>query len=503
MISFSCLHCGATIKAKDSSAGLKGKCKKCGKVVVVPTSVVEDTVSAIDEWESSDWGGGSDEQDPYANMPNPSRAGNTRGSKIHTSKVFRRLMTFAFVFACAAGLVVSLGVAFVLIGKWSSGFDDGDAFRDLDRSAAELNTALELGIDREDYGRLLRQMALEIDLASKRVKSPEGHDLDHSEVPRMVEAVQRYGIEWKLGKLRSRWEWMAFTFRDQEQMQLTPLEVRQMLDASEDIVQQAYSRMTLDSGHKWQRHTEAELDFIWQHCQLNQGDSILDVGCGSGRHTISAAKRGLRAMGVDFCPSLVERAREAAKDANATFHVLDFRHQSLDTEFDCVMCLYDVIGSAVGRKSELQLLRNIKKHLRPGGYAVISVMNLALTKKNATQLFSLETEHNRLLELPPSNTMESSGDIFNPDYYMLDAAEGVVYRKEQFSAGRDLPAELIVRDRRYTKSTITAVAKAVEFEVLLCHCVHAGGWEKDLAEDDDAAKEILLVCRKPIDPTEH
>lgn len=177
MISFSCLHCGAAIKAKDSSAGLKGKCKKCGKVVVVPTSVVEDPVSAIDEWESSDWGGGSDEQDAYAKMPNPRRAGNTRGSKTRTSKRFKWLMTLAFVLAGAAGLLVSLGVAFVLILKWSSGVDDGDAFRDVDRSAAELSTALKLGVDREDYGRLVRQMALDIDLAGRRVKSPEGQKL--------------------------------------------------------------------------------------------------------------------------------------------------------------------------------------------------------------------------------------------------------------------------------------------------------------------------------------
>lgn len=177
MISFSCLHCGAAIKAKDSSAGMKGKCKRCGKAVVVPTPVVENVESAPDEWESTDWGGGSDDEDPYTKMPNPRRTGKTLESKSGTSIRFRRLMTFAFVFASAAGLVVSLGVAFVLIGKWSSGFDDGDAFRDLDRSAAELNTALEVGIDREEYSRLVRQMALEIDLAGRRVKSPEGQKL--------------------------------------------------------------------------------------------------------------------------------------------------------------------------------------------------------------------------------------------------------------------------------------------------------------------------------------
>lgn len=91
MISFNCWHCGAAIRAKDLSAGLKGKCKECGKGVVVPTPVVEDAESAISELEITDWGVESDEQDPYAKMPNPSRTGKTRGSTTRSSPRFGRL----------------------------------------------------------------------------------------------------------------------------------------------------------------------------------------------------------------------------------------------------------------------------------------------------------------------------------------------------------------------------------------------------------------------------
>ena len=335
----------------------------------------------------------------------------------------------------------------------------------------------------------------DITVASSQINTD--FDLDHSGVPRMLKAVENNDTKWKLGQLRPKWEWMAFTFRDQDQMQLTASEVEQMLEVSDDIAQQAYSRMTLDESHKWMRHTGRELDFIVEQCSLESGNSVLDIGCGAGRHSIEASKRGLDAVGIDFCVALIERAKTAAAGLDAAFNVMDFRREGLGLEFDCVLCLYDVIGSAASPKSELELMRNIKSHLRAGGHAVISVMNLAMTKKKATQLFSLESEHNRLLDLKPSNTMESSGDVFNPEFYMLDADKGVVYRKEQFSTGRDLPAELIVRDRRYTKTTITSLVKAVGLEVLLCRCVHAGGWDKDLSEDDDAAKEILLVCRKP------
>ena len=77
MISFNCWHCGAAIRAKDLSAGLKGKCKKCGKGVVVPTPVVEDAESAISELEITDWGVESDEQDPYSRSTR--RSGKTSG----------------------------------------------------------------------------------------------------------------------------------------------------------------------------------------------------------------------------------------------------------------------------------------------------------------------------------------------------------------------------------------------------------------------------------------
>ena len=50
--------------------------------------------------------------------------------------------------------------------------------------------------------------------------------------------------------------------------------------------------------------------------------------------------------------------------------------------------------------------------------------------------------------------METSGDIFDPEHYMIDTDSGVVYRKEQFESGGLLPAELIVRDKRFTPEEI-------------------------------------------------
>jgi hypothetical protein len=121
-------------------------------------------------------------------------------------------------------------------------------------------------------------------------------------------------------------------------------------------------------------------------------------------------------------------------------------------------------------------------------------MNLELTYRRARHLFSLMKEPNRLLELPASDTMESSGNVFNPDYYMIDEVTDIVYRKEQFTKGTDLPVQLLVRDRRYRRPEITAMCMKAGLTVLWSRYVRAGEWDKELGTDDDHAKEILVLC---------
>lgn len=56
-------------------------------------------------------------------------------------------------------------------------------------------------------------------------------------------------------------------------------------------------------------------------------DYVIDLGSGDGRTVIAAAKRGARALGVEFNPRLVEMSRRLAADAGvadrAKFHESD------------------------------------------------------------------------------------------------------------------------------------------------------------------------------------
>jgi 2-polyprenyl-3-methyl-5-hydroxy-6-metoxy-1,4-benzoquinol methylase len=325
--------------------------------------------------------------------------------------------------------------------------------------------------------------------------------LDHSELSAMLATAVTAEKPWALGPLPEGWEWFAFTFQDQDQINLTRREIEEMLAASDRLTRYAYSRMALDTPTQtWATHHVAEVEFIVQNCGLRPGDSVLDFGCGQGRHTIDLAARGFRATGIDYVSSFIDIARAAAHSIpDATFELADCRTVELGRMFDTGLCLYDVIGSYADERDNLALLRNLTRHTKPGGFVLISVMNMEITERNAKHWFSLAAEPDRLLALQPSSTMETTGNIFNPEFYLIDRETKIVYRKEQFTKGYGLPEEILVRDRRYTEDQIRHLCVDAGLDVLWCRFVRSGRWEEPLTAY--SAKEILVLCRKPALPS--
>ena len=296
------------------------------------------------------------------------------------------------------------------------------------------------------------------------------------------------------------YSWMPGSFALVDSDLLTSQELASMLEASDQITRQAYSRMQVNEDHRWARHAPRESGQIMEYCGLKSGHSVLDFGCGAGRHAIELARSGVQVTGVDYVDAFVAKAESAARQQRVSgtrFVKADCRKVELDDRFDAALCLYDVVGTYADYAENTRLLVNLANHLKPGGFALVSVMNLALTRRRARHVFSMQREPNRLLELPPSRIMETTGDIFDPDFYMLDEDSNVVYRKEQFTEGQDLPAELIVRDRRFSREEIEGMCAEAGLDVEWTRFVRAGRWHDPLEEQDDRAKEILVLCRAP------
>ena len=210
-------------------------------------------------------------------------------------------------------------------------------------------------------------------------------NIDHSELPEMLSNATGETKPWILGSLPEGWEWFAFTFHDQQQIPLAEKELEEMLLAADKVTKQAYSRMQPQwRSHSWAQYAREEVEFILRYSGVPSGSSVLDFGCGDGRHSHEFARQGFHVTAVDYVRESVGAARKSSEhesSPNIRFHSGDCRTTEIGQQFELGICLYDVIGSHADDHSNVQILENLVRHIKEGGYVFISVMNMELTER--------------------------------------------------------------------------------------------------------------------------
>ena len=98
------------------------------------------------------------------------------------------------------------------------------------------------------------------------------------------------------------------------------------------------------------------------------GNTLLDVGCGTGNH-LAHLRAHYRVEGVDLEEGLLAIARERYPDA--AFHPGDMTDFALGREFDAVVCLFSAIRYVRTEEGLRRAIANFARHLRPGGVVVL------------------------------------------------------------------------------------------------------------------------------------
>lgn len=119
--------------------------------------------------------------------------------------------------------------------------------------------------------------------------------------------------------------------------------------------------------------------------RTRNGESLLDVGCGSGAFTIGAARRGYRSLGLSWDERNQKIAEQRAKrcrvtggdgkEGRAEFQILDVRRlgekKDLKQGFEVAICCECAEHILDDRK----LIRDIAGCLRPGGRLLFTAPN--------------------------------------------------------------------------------------------------------------------------------
>jgi 2-polyprenyl-3-methyl-5-hydroxy-6-metoxy-1,4-benzoquinol methylase len=226
------------------------------------------------------------------------------------------------------------------------------------------------------------------------------------------------------------------------------------------------------------KNTVKEIDFVVKELTLKPSNSILDIGCGTGRHAVELAKRGYKVTGVDISSGMLAEADKAAEEAGVkvTWVHADATEFKSRNKFDAAICLcegaFGLLGSADHHSEhDLAILHNINAALK-------AESELILTAPNGFEKIRKYTQK------------DVEQGKFDP-----------LMMVETFPMEYDTPRgkkSVVVRERGYAPTELILLFNQAGFKVEHIWGGTAGNWGRRGIDLDEI--EIMVVAKKQQSP---
>ena len=109
-------------------------------------------------------------------------------------------------------------------------------------------------------------------------------------------------------------------------------------------------------------------DKFWDY--LQEGDDVLEVGCGKGRFVYNCATRGLNVVGIDINKGTIKKLKEDAWLFGAEVYYADILKAKFKKKFKGVL-LQGMISS-LRKRDRIKCLKKVKSIMKDGGYLHIA-----------------------------------------------------------------------------------------------------------------------------------
>ena len=132
-------------------------------------------------------------------------------------------------------------------------------------------------------------------------------------------------------------------------------------------------------AHRNDKEAEEIVSAIIQELQPQRGASILDLGCGNGRHAKYLATQGFNVTGLDLAFSSIQHARKWETET-LRFYRHDMREPFGDTCFDYVFNFFTSFGYFSAEEND-RVIQNMVNSVRGNGFVMIDYMNVTHSVK--------------------------------------------------------------------------------------------------------------------------
>ena len=230
--------------------------------------------------------------------------------------------------------------------------------------------------------------------------------------------------------------------------------------------------------------TFGECDFIEKEIGYNKDLKILDIGCGTGRHSIELAKRGYNITGVDLSDSMLQKAKENAQrqQVQVTFVKHDARSLPYKSEFDLAIMLCEGAFSLMETdEMNFQILENASNALKP--------KNSKLIFTTLNGLFPL---YHSVKDFLDSNKKEGTTEFCENNFDLMTFREHTVITVVDDDGEKK---ELQCNERYYVPSELTWMLKSLGFTGIDIFGAKLGAFSRDdrLTTEDF---EMLIIAEK-------
>ena len=253
-------------------------------------------------------------------------------------------------------------------------------------------------------------------------------------------------------------------------------------------MKQWYETLFEDYGKKYDNEnftqgTIGECDFIEKEINYDKSLRIIDIGCGTGRHSIELTERGYKVIGIDLSESQLERAKEKAKAQNLQidFQKHDARNLPFKNEYDLAIMLCEGAFSLMETdEMNYEILQSAANSLKAAGKLIFTTLNGLFPLFHSIEEFSASTTEE-------GNTTYSKNtfDLMTFRDFNITTVEDDFGNKK----------ELECNERYYVPCEITWLLKSLEFKKIDIYGAKLGAFSRnDKLTTEDF--EMLVIAEK-------